>query len=103
MLITNYTLHYLLPRDQFAGFKKPDPYIPESIGHHDEWIKACKEGTPTTCAFDYSGPLTETVLLGVASYRAGTPIEWDADNLVARNNPEASRFLRREYRSGWSL
>jgi predicted dehydrogenase len=103
MLITNYTLHYLLPRDEFRDFKKPTPYIPSSIGHHDEWIKACKEGTPTTCAFDYSGPLTETVLLGVVSYRAGTPIEWDAERMVATNNPDAARFLRREYRSGWTL
>jgi predicted dehydrogenase len=103
MLLTNYTNHFLWPKESFSGFKKPDPYIPASIGHHQEWIKACKEGTPTTCSFDYSGPLTETVLLGVVSYRAGTPIEWNAEQMVASNNSDASRFLRREYRRGWSL
>ena len=56
----------------------PEPTIPRSIGHHAEWIKACKEGTPTTCNFDYSGALTEAVLLGNVAYRVGQPLEWDA-------------------------
>jgi predicted dehydrogenase len=103
MLITNYVLHKLLPNEVFADFKRPDPYIAKSIGHHEEWIRACKEGTPTSCHFAYSGPLTETVLLGVVSYRAQTPIEWDAAHMKAVNNPAADAFLRREYRKGWTL
>jgi predicted dehydrogenase len=103
MLAANYTDHKLLPEKQFADFQRPKPFIPTSIGHHKEWVEACKNGGPTTCQFDYSGALTEAVLLGVVSYRLGKPLTWDAKNLRAVNEPEAERFLRTEYRKGWTL
>jgi hypothetical protein len=81
----------------------PPATIPNSIGHHAEWIEACKTRGPTTCNFDYSGALAEAVLLGNVSYRSGQRLEWDADRLVATNCPDAAQYLRREYRSGWTL
>jgi hypothetical protein len=92
-----------LPESQFADFKPPEPTIPKSIGHHNEWVEACKTGGPTTCNFDYSGALTEAALLGSVSYRSGSRIEWDPVRLKATNSPEADRYLRREYREGWTL
>lgn len=78
--------------------------IPNSIGHHKEWIEAVKKKAPTTCNFDYSGQLAETVLLGNVSHRVGNKeILWDSENLKATNCPEADPFIRREYRTGWSL
>ena len=77
--------------------------IPPSIGHAREWLEACKTGGSTTCGFGYSGPLTETVLLGNVAYRAGEKFQWDAKNLKATNCPEADHFIHREYRSGWAL
>lgn len=103
MLIADYGRHQLLPEAQYAGFKPPAPTIPNSIGHHAEWIRACKTGEPTTCNFDYSGTLAETVLLGVVAHRAGKKLEWDAANLKAVGCPEADRFLRKNYRDGWKV
>jgi predicted dehydrogenase len=103
MLLANYSKYQLLPEAEFADFPPPEPTIPKSIGHHPEWIRACKTGEPTTCNFDYSGPLTETVLLGDVSYRAQSKLEWDAANLKATNCPDADKFIRREYREGWKL
>jgi len=78
--------------------------IPNSIGHHQEWIHAVKTGGTTTCHFEYGGNLTESVLLGNVSYRAGQKkLEWDAARLKATNCPEAAPLVRREYRSGWTL
>ena len=54
MLIADYGRHQLLPEAQYVDFKRPDPFIPDSIGHHREWTEACKTGGPTTCNFDYS-------------------------------------------------
>ena len=87
----------------FADFKPPARTIPNSIGHHKEWVKACKTGSPTTCNFDYSGALTEAVLLGNVAYRTGKKLYWDPAKLVATNCPEADQLLRREYRKGWTL
>ncbi len=103
MLVADYNKLQLLPEQQFADFEPPEPTIPESIGHHAEWIEACKNGGPTTCHFGYSGVLSETVLLGNVSYRLGTKLDWDAENLKAINCPEADRYLKRESRDGWSL
>jgi len=76
---------------------------PNSPGHHQEWISACKTGSTTTCNFDYSGALTESVLLGNVAYRTGKQLQWDAEHLKAANCPEAEKLIRREYRKGWSL
>ncbi len=100
-LFSDYSRYRLFPADKFADFKPPAESIPNSIGHHAEWIKACKDGSPTTCNFDYSGALTETVLLGNVAYRTGKAIEWDAENLVAKNVPEAAKLITKEYRAGW--
>ncbi|MEZ6116429.1 MAG: Gfo/Idh/MocA family oxidoreductase [Pirellulaceae bacterium] len=82
----------------------PEPSIANSIGHHQEWILACKERSTTTCNFDYSGALAESVLLGNVAYRSGNRfLAWDAENLVATNCPEASNFIQRTYRDGWNL
>ncbi|MBI4586135.1 MAG: Gfo/Idh/MocA family oxidoreductase [Planctomycetes bacterium] len=103
MLIADYGTHKLLPEEQYKDFKPPAPYIPDSLGHYEEWIQSCRTGCPTTCNFRYGGALTECVLLGIVAYRSGKKIEWDAPALKAANAPEANQFLRREYRKGWSL
>ncbi len=103
MLVADYGRRKLLPEKKYADFTPPSPSIPDSLGHHAEWIQACKNGTATTCPFRYSGVLTETVLLGNVSYRAGAKLDWDAANLKAKNCPEAEQFLSRQYRAGWTL
>ena len=102
-LLADYSRHALLPEDRFADFVPPTPTIPDSIGHHEEWIEACKTGKPTTCNFDYSGPLTEAVLLGNVAFRTGSKLHWNAKRLRATNAPEAHRFIRAEARKGWRL
>ncbi len=77
--------------------------IPDSPGHHAEWIQACKTGGPTGSPFSYAGPLSEANHLGNVAYRAGRRLEWDATSMKFPNAPEAKRFLSREYRKGWSL
>jgi predicted dehydrogenase len=103
MVLADYGKHILLPEKEFADFKRPEPFIPASLGHHAEWIHACKTGEPTTCNFEYAGWLTEANHLGNVAYRTGKKLEWDAENLKATNAPEAERIIRREYRKGWKL
>ena len=102
-LFANYTSYRFFPTEKFADFEPPEPTIPRSIGHHAEWIKACKDGSPTTCNFDYSGALTEAVLLGNVAYRTGEKLQWDAAHLRAADCPAADQYLRKEYRPGWEL
>lgn len=102
-LQANYGQYALLPEEDFEGYTPPPPSIPDSIGHHAEWIRACKTGEPTTCHWGYSGPLTEAVLLGNVAYRVGRPLDWDARAMKATNAPEAGPLIKRAYRKGWRL
>jgi hypothetical protein len=103
MLLADYQKHVLLPEKEFADFKRPEPFIPASLGHHAEWLHACRTGAPTTCNFEYAGWLTEANHLGNVAYRVGQKIEWDAEKLEAKNCPEVAPLIRREYRAGWKL
>jgi hypothetical protein len=91
-----------LPVDNFRDYQAPQPTLPRSPGHHAEWVRACKGGPPAMSNFDYSGPLTEMALLGNVAIRAGERVTWDAGALRA-TPAAAQRFVRREYRQGWSL
>ncbi|MFK8113990.1 MAG: Gfo/Idh/MocA family protein [Rubripirellula sp.] len=102
-MFANYGSYKLFPKEKFADFAPPEKTIPESIGHHAEWIQACKDGSSTTCNFDYSGALTETVLLGNVAYRIGKKVDWDAKTLKATNAPEADKYIRKQYRPGWEV
>ena len=103
MLLSDYGKHVLLPEKDFKDFERPEPWIPDSIGHHAEWLHACKTGAPTTCHFGYSGPLTEANHLGNVAYRAQAKLKWDAKNMKIPNAPLAEQFLKRDYRPGWKL
>lgn len=103
MLLSDYGKHVLLPEKEFADFKRPPKRIADSIGHHAEWLRACKTGAATTCPFRYSGLLTESNHLGNVAYRAGKRLEWDAQAMRIRNAPAAEHYLGREYRKGWNL
>jgi hypothetical protein len=103
MLLADYGKHVLLPEKEFVDYQRPEPFLPKSLGHHAEWIRACKTGEATTCNFEYAGWLTEANHLGNVAFRAGKKLEWDAANLRATNAPEAAPFIRREYRPGWKL
>ena len=59
-------------------------------------------GKPATCNFDYSGPMTETVLLANVAYRTGG-FEWDSANMTCKGNSKAQGLLRRAYRKGWEV
>src|SRR4051794_40917371 len=93
MLLADYNRHVLLPESDFKDYTPPAPSIPDSIGHHREWIEACKTGSPTTCHFGYAGALSEAVLLGTVAYRVGQKLNWDHQALKATNCPEADRYI----------
>ena len=101
ILVADYGKLLLSPSASFKDYEPPKASIPKSLGHHKEWLHACKTGAPTTCNFEYSGALIEHNLLGNVAHRVGKKIEWDASRLKARGVPEASDFLTQTYRDGW--
>ncbi len=80
-----------------------------SPGHFQEWVDAIKGGKPARSNFaDYSGGLTETILLGnlavyVASEGEGDKVEWDAKNLKVKNITGLENIVKPVYRDGYTL
>ena len=96
----------LLPEGLMRDYKRPDKTIPRSPGIHEEWIAAIKAGKKSTTDFDYSGLLTEVMLLGNVALRmkdARTVLQWDGEKMEVTNLPEANKYIHKEYRDGWSL
>jgi predicted dehydrogenase len=93
----------LIPESKTKGFKLPESFLPRGINHYQEWVRACKGGPKPLANFDYSGPLTETILLGNVAARIGKKLYWDGPNLKVTNIPDANKYLKRKYRQGWTL
>ncbi|MFN8253613.1 MAG: Gfo/Idh/MocA family oxidoreductase [Ferruginibacter sp.] len=97
-------------------------------GHYKQWVDACiagynsKEAAALSSPFSIAGPLTETVLMGNLAIRSydirkeqknnpgrydypgrGIKLLWDGASMKITNFDEANQFVKRSYRSGWSL
>ena len=91
----------LLPAEQFKDAKLP------RLGgenHYLQFIEAVRGNGKTSTPFSYSGPLTESVLLGCLSTRfQNETLMWDAAKLEVTNEKKANEFVRRTYRKGWEV
>lgn len=94
----------LIPATRHKEYRRPPKTLPRSVGHHKEWLLACRTGSATRSNFDFAGPLTEAVLLGSVCIRlGGLKLYWDSTNLKITNEPEANKYLHYSYRPGWTL
>jgi predicted dehydrogenase len=98
----------LVPEKRMKEFQPPSPSI-ERIpdgqqGHEKDWVRACKGGQPACSNFDYSGPLSEMVLLGNLAVRfPNQRLLWDGPGMKITNDDDADAYVRRRYREGWTL
>jgi predicted dehydrogenase len=91
----------LLPAEKFKDVKLVNA---SGNDHYLQFVEACRGNGKTSAPFDYSGPLTESVLLGCLATRfPNVWLKWDAAKLAVTNNPEASACVRRQYRKGWEI
>jgi predicted dehydrogenase len=99
LLIPHVAASQLLPKEKFADFKFEKV---AGVDHYVGWADACRGVGKTTSHFDYSGPLTETVLLGTVAMRVpGETLKWDATAMKVTNSEQANALLRKKYRTGW--
>ena len=87
----------------FAKFKNIE--YDKSPGHFTEFANAIKgEGKTVSEFVNYSGPLTETILLGNLAVWSGKKVEWDAKSMVAANADEATqKMVRHDYHNGYTI
>jgi len=91
----------LFPRERFRGLDRPSL---DDLNHYRIWTNAIKGHGKANCSFDYAGPLTESVLLGVIASRVpGQRLKWDTQALRFTNSDEANQYVREDYRAGWEV
>ena len=94
----------IVPESKMKAYKLPSKTLPRSKGHHEDWILACKGAEPASSNFDYGGPLTEMVLLGVLAARnQNRKLIWDVKNMRVTNDKKANEYVNPAYRDGWTL
>jgi len=99
----------LVPESAMKKYKKRPRRTLERIpegpdGHEQDWIRACKGGKPASSNFEYSGPLSEMVLMGNLAVRfPDRELLWNGAAMEVTNDKDANAYVRRQYRDGWHL
>ena len=98
----------IVPESKMEEYKRPAKTIARikdgEEGHEQDWINACKGGPPSSGNFDYSGPFTETVVMGnLAMRNPNRLLEWDGEKMRFTNDDSANEFVHNPYRTGWTL
>lgn len=95
---------------EIIGADEMDVEYPRARGggdltHNREFFAGIKDRskTPMSNIPNYSGPLTETILLGNLAVWKGGRVEWDAENLVPTNDESLMKIVKPEYHNGYEL
>jgi predicted dehydrogenase len=105
----------LLPTSRMEGLTVAEQETRVTEGHYLQWVNACRKGfgnTKLSSSFDYAGPFTEAILLGVVAmrsyylkegdkYTGRRKLLWDAVNMKVTNVDIANSLVKREPRIGW--
>lgn len=98
----------LEPESLNKEYKRPPAVLPRvpggQNGHVRDWVRACKDGKPSSANFEYGGALTEMALLGVLAMQVKDQrLYWDSEKMEFKNNDRANAIVRPPFREGWSL
>jgi hypothetical protein len=94
----------LIPESRMSSYKQPPKTLPRSPGNEREWLDACKGSKVKPGGnFEFSGLVTETLLLGNVASRTGQRLHWDRSNLKVLNSEAAQKLVSPERRKGWEL
>jgi hypothetical protein len=95
--------HLDTARDAELKANPPAEKYARSKGVYQEWIEACKGGSPAQSAFDgHAGALTQMVLLGCLAVRSGKVLELNGTGGIT-NVKLPDEWVTPVYRKGWEL
>jgi predicted dehydrogenase len=92
----------LIPESKMQLYKRPKKYLPRSIGHIEEWVRAVRGGDAADANFGFAGKVTEALLLGNVALNAGEKILWNKEDFKT-NSELADKYLHPPYREGWEI
>ena len=93
----------IIPESKMQAYKRPAKSLPRVKRHHRDWLNGCLGKGQPSSHFDYSGPLSEFVLMGNVAIRTGKRLKLDWKDLKVTNCPEANKLIKPQYREGRSI
>jgi hypothetical protein len=94
----------LIPAAKMNSYQQPPKTLPRSPGNEREWLDACRGGKVKPGGnFEFSGLVTESLLLGNVATRVGQKLNWDRASMKVVNVDSAEKYVKPERRSGWEL
>ena len=108
VLIADFNNRMLLPlgKDTDMTYYRPPAKgeaAPPVGNFQQEWFNACRGDLKTSCDFDYSGVMIETLMLGLVAHRVGKELDYDSATGTVTNDQNANEYLTKKYRKGWVL
>ncbi len=102
MVLPHWAGPQLYPVEKFKNYPRPKDL--GHVDHYHQWVDACLGKGKADTNFDYSGPLTEAALLGSIAVRTqNTNLVWHTRKLRFKNNSDANKLIKRDYRKGWEV
>jgi len=81
--------------------KLNEPDLQNIKGLWTDFLQAVETGKLPVCDIENGHLATNISLLGMLSYKLGRSIEWDGNQEIILNDPEANKLLYRDYRGEW--
>ena len=96
----------LYPKSRWESYRKnANERVPKTLkrvpGIHNDWVNGIRNSEMTVSDFSYSGPLTESIILGTLAIRTGKGLEWSSKDMKISDNQEAADLVNVEARNGW--
>jgi len=103
-LVTDYTSHKLIPEgDRMPADPDFPKVVPDSPGHHREWLDGIRSRKPPCCHVGYHYKLDLAITLSVLALKLGRAIEFDPRTEKIVGDEEAARKAIPEYRAPWQF
>jgi hypothetical protein len=94
---------WLLPASRWAEYKLPPQLLPRGVNHQQDWIRACKGGTPGVSQFAVTSKYLEWLALGTVAQEVPGKLLWNSQTMRFSNSLEANKLLTPFVRKGWEM
>ena len=96
----------LYPKSRWESYRKnANERVPKTLkrvpGIHNDWVNGIRNSEMTVSDFSYSGPLTESIILGTLAIRTGKGLELSSKDMKISGNQKAADLVNVEARKGW--
>jgi len=101
-LVTDYTEHKLVPEgDRMPANPDWPKVVPDSPGHHREWLDGIRTRKPPCCHVGYHYKIDLAITLSVLALKLGRSIQFDPQTEKTVGDEEAVKKSVPTYRSPW--